>query len=210
MNTDSRFAVLPLAALLAAVIQPSLAMGAEAAPAAAAEVAAAATADADAGSSDSATESVIVTGTRETNIKARDSVAPIDVLPASALQATGATNLRDALERALPSLNHASFAGDYGALTDSVQLHGLSPDHVLILIDGKRRHTTANIYADQGPLQGSAPVDLDMIPLSAIDHIEVLRDAAAAQYGSDAIAGVINIILKSADHGGNFTATTGQ
>jgi iron complex outermembrane receptor protein len=205
MKTDSRFTVAPLAALIAAVLQPAVTMAAAAAPAAAAE-----TASADDGPSDSATESVIVTGTRETNVKARDSVAPIDVLPASALQATGATNLRDALERALPSLNHAAFAGDYGALTDSVQLRGLSPDHVLILIDGKRRHTTANIYADGGPLQGSAPVDLDMIPLSAIDHIEVLRDGAAAQYGSDAIAGVINIILKSADHGGDFTATTGQ
>ena len=134
---------------------------------------------------DAATEAVIVTGTRESNIKARDSVAPIDVLPAAALQATGATDLRDALERVLPSVNHAAFAGDYGALTDTVQLRGLSPDHVLILINGKRRHTTANIYADGGPLQGSAPVDLDLIPLSAIDHIEVLRDGAAAQYGRD-------------------------
>ena len=159
---------------------------------------------------DAATEAVIVTGTRESNVKARDSVAPIDVLPAAALQATGATDLRDALERVLPSVNHAAFAGDYGALTDTVQLRGLSPDHVLILINGKRRHTTANIYADGGPLQGSAPVDLDLIPLSAIDHIEVLRDGAAAQYGSDAIAGVINIILKSSDHGGDVTANTGN
>jgi iron complex outermembrane recepter protein len=159
---------------------------------------------------DDAAESVIVTGTREANVKARDSVVPIDVLPADALQATGATDLRDALERILPSLNHAAFAGDYGALTDTMQLRGLSPDHVLILINGKRRHTTANIYAGSSPLQGSAPVDLDLIPLSAIDHIEVLRDGAAAQYGSDAIAGVINIILKSADHGGNITANVGN
>lgn len=158
---------------------------------------------------DAGLESVIVTGTRETNVKARDSVAPIDVLPVDALQSTGATDLRDALERVLPSLNHASFASDYGALTDTIQLRGLSPDHVLILINGKRRHTTANIYADSGPLQGAAPVDLDLIPLQAIDHIEVLRDGAAAQYGSDAIAGVINIILKSANHGGTATANAG-
>ncbi len=165
---------------------------------------------ADAADAGDATESVIVTGTRENNVKARDSVAPIDVLPASALQATGATQLRDALERVLPSLNHAAFAGDYGALTDTVQLRGLSPDHVLILINGKRRHTTANIYAGSSPLQGAAPVDLDLIPLSAIDHIEVLRDGAAAQYGSDAIAGVINIILKSGDHGGDLTTNAGN
>ncbi len=159
---------------------------------------------------DDAAESIIVTGTRESNVRVRDSAAPIDVLPAAALQATGATDLRDALERVLPSLNHAAFAGDYGALTNTVQLRGLSPDHVLILINGKRRHTTANIYADGGPLQGSAPVDLDLIPLSAIDHIEVLRDGAAAQYGSDAIAGVINIILKSGSQGGNFSANVGN
>jgi iron complex outermembrane receptor protein len=240
LKTDLTFKAALSASLACVLIQPKLSLGAEAAhsgaevfleadaapleadsavpaPAdavpAAGDGAAAAANDAapssDAGSTDSL-ESVIVTGTRETNVKARDSSAPIDVLPAAALQATGATDLRDALERVLPSLNHAAFAGDYGALTDTVQLRGLSPDHVLILINGKRRHTTANIYTAGGPLQGSAPVDLDLIPLSAIDHIEVLRDGAAAQYGSDAIAGVINIILKSANHGGTVTANAGQ
>jgi iron complex outermembrane receptor protein len=207
MKTDLPSTLALSTALIVAAIQPTLTVAAEAAPAAVAE---AIPENADAASSDSTLESVIVTGTRETNIKARDSAAPIDVLPATALQATGATDLRDALERVLPSLNHTAFGGDYGALTDTIQLRGLSPDHVLILINGKRRHTTANIYADTSPLQGSAPVDLDLIPLSAIDHIEVLRDGAAAQYGSDAIAGVINIILKSADHGGDLTANTGQ
>jgi iron complex outermembrane receptor protein len=156
-------------------------------------------------------DEVVVTGTRETNVKARDSVAPIDVISATELTKTGATDLRDALERTLPSLNHQSFSGDLGNLTDSIQLRGLSPDDVLILVNGKRRHTTASIYADSdGPLQGSAPVDIDLIPISAVDHIEVLRDGAAAQYGSDAIAGVVNIILKSSDHGGDATVTTGQ
>jgi iron complex outermembrane receptor protein len=192
-----------LATALIAAVAP--AVGADVSPAADSSPTSAAEAD-----SGDSLESVIVTGTRETNIKARDSAAPIDVLPAAALQETGATDLRDALERVLPSLNHTAFAGDYGALTDTVQLRGLSPDHVLILINGKRRHTTANIYAASGPLQGSAPVDLDLIPLSAIDHIEVLRDGAAAQYGSDAIAGVINIILKSENHGGAATANVGN
>jgi iron complex outermembrane recepter protein len=159
---------------------------------------------------DATLDSVIVTGTRASNVKARDSAAPIAVISGEALQATGATDLRDALERTLPSLNVQSFSGDLGALTDAIQLRGLSPDDVLVLVNGKRRHTTANIYLDAGPQQGSAPVDLDLIPLSAIDHIEVLEDGAAAQYGSDAIAGVINIILKSGDHGGNVEATTGQ
>jgi iron complex outermembrane recepter protein len=221
MNSEFTLAVVISTSLVAATLHPVASLAAEVAPAitepsaaatgpGTADEPAAAGAEASPDSPDSTVESVIVTGTREVNIKARDSVAPIDVLPANALEATGATDLRDALERVLPSLNHIGFAFDYGALTDTVQLRGLSPDHVLILIDGKRRHTTANIYSGPGPLQGAAPVDLDLIPLSAIDHIEVLRDGAAAQYGSDAIAGVINIILKSSDHGGTLTANAGQ
>ncbi len=159
---------------------------------------------------DSDLDSVIVTGTRESNVKARDSAAPIAVISSESLQATGATDLRTALERTLPSLNYTALGGDLGALTDAIQLRGLSPDDVLVLVNGKRRHTTADIYLDSGPQQGSAPVDLDLIPLSAIDHIEVLGEGAAAQYGSDAIAGVINIILKSQNHGGDIEATTGQ
>jgi iron complex outermembrane recepter protein len=174
--------------------------------AAAADASAAADADADSSSVDS----VIVTGTRTSDVKARDSAAPITVISSEVLQATGATDLRDALERTLPSLNRQSVGSDLGALTDAIQLRGLSPDDLLVLVNGKRRHTTANIYLDADPQQGSAPVDLDLIPLSAIDHIEVLQDGAAAQYGSDAIAGVINIILKSQDHGGSVQATTGQ
>jgi iron complex outermembrane receptor protein len=156
-----------------------------------------------------ASETVIVTGTREADKKAADSLAPIDVVTGDQLTATGQTDLRDVLSRLLPSFSRQAAAYDTGALTDAIQLRGLSPDQVLVLVNGKRRHTTANINADVGPLQGSAPVDLDLIPISAIDHIEVLRDGAAAQYGSDAIAGVVNIILKSADHGGSAGAETG-
>src|SRR5262245_61513912 len=118
-----------VASLITAVAQVSVVRAAaDASPAGDAADAAAAAANADAGpDAGDSLESVIVTGTREANVKARDSVAPIDVLPATALQATGATDLRDALERVLPSLNHAAFAGDYGALTDTVQLRGLSP-----------------------------------------------------------------------------------
>ncbi|WP_264802263.1 TonB-dependent receptor plug domain-containing protein, partial [Ameyamaea chiangmaiensis] len=98
---------------------------------------------------------------------------------------------------------------DVGALTSSIRMRGLNPNEVLVLVDGKRRHTTANIIADSGPQQGSTPVDLNMIPASAIDHIEILRDGAAAMYGSDAIAGVVNIILKKTPHGLNMVAQTG-
>ena len=77
-----------------------------------------------------------------------------------------------------------------------------------MLIDGKRRHSTANLAVDNGsPYSGAASVDLGLIPVSAIDHVEVLQDGAAAQYGSDAIGGVINIILKHNNEGGSFSAT---
>src|SRR5580658_7654161 len=94
--------------------------------------------------------------------------------------------------------------------TLQARLRGLSPNHVLVLVDGKRRHTTASLAIDPGSAySGGAGVDLNFIPMSSIDHIEVLTDGAAAQYGSDAIAGVINIILKKAASGGNLSGTYG-
>jgi iron complex outermembrane recepter protein len=209
-NTDMKHDLTSTCALVASLLGAAIAPHATRAAEVAAATADLGPAESNSADPDASLESVIVTGTRENNVKATDSVAPIDVVAGSALQESGATNLRDALERVLPSLNHQAFGGDLGNLTDTVQLRGLSPDQVLVLVNGKRRHTTANIYADSGPLQGSAPVDLDLIPITAIDHIEVLRDGAAAQYGSDAIAGVINIILKSAGHGGQITGNTGQ
>jgi iron complex outermembrane receptor protein len=89
-------------------------------------------------------------------------------------------------------------------------LRGLNPDQTLILVDGKRRHKTSLINAVSSLYNGSVPADLDMIPTSSIDHIEVLRDGAAAQYGSDAIAGVINIILKHNVDGGAVSLSAGQ
>ena len=90
------------------------------------------------------------------------------------------------------------------------RLRGLSPNHVLVLVDGKRRHTTASLAIDPGSAySGGAGVDLNFIPMSSIDHIEVLTDGAAAQYGSDAIAGVINFILKKNSSGGSVDATYG-
>jgi len=163
-----------------------------------------------AASATATSETVIVTGTRSGKKKARDSVSPIDVVSASELRRTGQVNLRDALTRLLPSVTRQTYGGDTGSLTDAIRLRGLNPNQVLVLINGKRRHTTANIYADSGPQQGSTPADLDMIPASMIDHIEVLRDGAAAQYGSDAVAGVVNVILKSGDHGGSAQGLFGQ
>ncbi|WP_155648637.1 TonB-dependent receptor plug domain-containing protein [Burkholderia pseudomultivorans] len=153
---------------------------------------------------------VVTTGTRETAKKAGDSTNPVDVIGGDALRRTGQTNLRDALVQLSPSIARQAMRGDAGNLTSTLTLHGLSPDHVLVLVNGKRRHSSANISLNRGPQQGSTGVDVDLIPVSAVDHVEILRDGASAQYGSDAIAGVINVILKSDYKGGELSNTTGQ
>ncbi|ART94191.1 iron complex outermembrane receptor protein [Zymomonas mobilis] len=154
-------------------------------------------------------DAIIVTGTRETGKKARESISPIDIISAKQLTQTGMPSLRNALTQLLPSLSVPNGGYDSGALTDSTSLRGLNANETLVLVDGKRRHTTANLYDDSGPQQGTTPVDIDMIPMAAIDHIEVLRDGASAQYGSDAVAGVVNIILKKQDHGFHAQTVTG-
>jgi len=156
-------------------------------------------------------DDIIVTGTRQSGQKAADSPAPIQILSAEALQtAAGNPDLLSTLAQIVPSLTMNAIGGDAGGLTLQARLRGLSPNHVLVLINGKRRHTTANLMVDSGPYQGGAGVDLNFIPLDAIDHIEVLTDGAAAQYGSDAIAGVINIILKKNSSGTTVGGTWGN
>jgi len=159
----------------------------------------------------SSVEEVIVTGTRTSGVKAIDSAAPIELVGAGALTKVGQPDLIDALSQNLPSFNAQGYGADTAALTLSAALRGLNPDDTLVLVDGKRRHPTANLQVDGGsPFQGAATADLSFIPVGAIDHIEVLQDGAAAQYGSDAIAGVVNIILKNTDHGGAIEASGGQ
>ena len=155
-------------------------------------------------------DAVIVTGTRTTGLKAVDSPSPIQVLDLAALERTGQPDLIQALAQNLPSFTAQAIGGDTANLTLSARLRGLSPNHALVLINGKRRHTTANLAVLAGAYQGGAATDLSFIPVAAIDHIEVLQDGAAAQYGTDAIAGVINIILKSNDEGGSASATVGK
>lgn len=170
----------------------------------------AADANANAAASTTAVSEVIVTGTRETGVKAVDSAAPVEVVGATALKQVGAPNLIQSLSQNLPSFNAEGYGQDTAALTLSAQLRGLNPNNTLVLIDGKRRHPTGNLHVDPGVFQGAATADLSLIPVSAIDHVEVLQDGAAAQYGSDAIAGVVNIILKHADGGGLVTGTGGE
>ena len=154
---------------------------------------------------------VIVTGTRQTGMRAEDSAQPIQVVGQQALQHVGEPDLTQVLQQNVPSFNVEQYGGDTAALTVQAALRGLSPNDTLVLVDGKRRHDTANLSVDSGsPYSGSASVDLSLIPVGAIDHVEVLQDGAAAQYGSDAVAGVVNIILKTADHGGSISATGGQ
>ncbi|MDB5948486.1 MAG: tonB-dependent Receptor Plug domain protein, partial [Massilia sp.] len=155
-------------------------------------------------------EAVIVTGTRRSGLKAVDSASPIQVLDSGSLERTGQPDLIQALAQNMPSFTAQAFGGDTANLTLSARLRGLSPNDTLVLINGKRRHTTANLAVLGGPFQGGAATDLNYIPVAAIDHIEVLQDGAAAQYGTDAIAGVINIILKKDRQGGSFTVTGGR
>jgi iron complex outermembrane receptor protein len=166
--------------------------------------------DSDSGDLSSVNE-VIVTGTRVTGIKAVESAAPIQVIASQSIErAAGKPDLITTLSNLIPSLTAQAFGGDQANQTLQAKIRGLSPNDVLVLIDGKRRHTTANLAVLGGPYQGGAGADLNFIPLDAIDHIEVLTDGAAAQYGSDAIAGVINIILKKTNNGGNLGGTYGE
>ena len=156
-------------------------------------------------------DTIIVTGTRVADRTVAESQSPIDIIGSEALQATGTTELATALARALPSLNFPR-----PALTDGTsairpaQLRGLAPDQVLVLVNGKRRHTSSLLNLNGTIGRGSAPVDLNTIPVSAIDRVEVLRDGASAQYGSDAIAGVVNVVLKGAREGGSLLVQHGQ
>jgi iron complex outermembrane receptor protein len=175
-----------------------------------------ATATASASASDAASEApggeaIVVTGVRGHARTVADSPVPIDVISAKELQATGRTGLKEILGNIVPSLEMPALGGGgTSASVKPISIRGLSGDYVLVLVNGKRRHTTSLINNLSRISGGSTPVDLDLIPTNAIGHIEVLRDGAAAQYGSDAISGVINIILDDAPKGGEFSITGGQ
>ncbi len=161
---------------------------------------------------DDALETVVVTGVRGTQQRTlTDSPVPIDVYTSEQLTATGKSGLKEILARLIPSMNVPTFnGGGTGFLVRGISLRGLGGDQVLILVNGKRRHNTAMINNNARVGNASAPVDLDLIPTAAIERIEVLRDGAAAQYGSDAIAGVINIILKRDAQGASAESSLGQ
>ncbi|MDU9394525.1 TonB-dependent receptor [Pseudomonas sp. zfem002] len=160
---------------------------------------------------DTALGTVIVTGSRGSEVRTvTTSPAPIDVIDSKQLEQTGASSLRGALQKTLPSFSQRPSGTSNDSIARPYSLRGLNGSNVLVLVNGKRRHNSAVINLDTTAAYGTNPVDLDLIPISAIDHIEVLRDGASAQYGSDAIAGVINIILKQHDNGGSVSTQYGE
>ena len=155
-------------------------------------------------------EAVVVTGTRAPDRTALTSAVPVEVITSESLQNTGYADLARALEFTEPAVNFPrAQSTPTSANTRAITIRGLSPDEVLVLVNGKRWHASAVINTNFAVGRGSAPFDLSQIPIVAVDHIEVLRDGAAAQYGSDAIAGVINIILKSNASGGQVSLQGG-
>ncbi|RVU07717.1 TonB-dependent receptor [Novosphingobium umbonatum] len=154
---------------------------------------------------------IVVTGTRAQNRTKLDSVAPVDVLSLDSLTKQGSSELGSALASVAPSIDFPRPAGTDG--TDSIRpatLRGLSPDQALVLINGVRGHASALLNVNGSVGRGSAAVDLNTIPTLALSQVEVLRDGASAQYGSDAIAGVVNMRLREADHGGGATVSYGK
>ncbi len=155
-------------------------------------------------------ERIVTVGTRMSNRTVADSPAPIDIISSEAIKNSGATNTPDMLRKLAPSFNmNNTTTSDGQDLMRPATLRSLGPDQVLVLINGKRRHQQAVVAVQENVGRGSAGTDLSSIPMTAISHIEILRDGAAAQYGSDAIAGVINIVLKNSD-GGNIWTQYGQ
>ncbi|MFC0205348.1 TonB-dependent receptor plug domain-containing protein [Novosphingobium soli] len=150
-----------------------------------------------------ASDDIIVTGTRAPDRTALQSSAPIDVVSGDRITGQAMPDLGRALNFLDPSINFARAATTASAAnTRPITLRGLSPDQTLVLVNGKRWHANAVLNVNNSIGRGSAGIDLDTIPEAAIERIEILRDGAAAQYGSEAIAGVVNIILKSNAHGG--------
>jgi iron complex outermembrane receptor protein len=152
---------------------------------------------------------VSVIGSR-TARTATETPVPVDVIAAEEIQETGQTEVNQILGALAPSFNasHQTIA-DGSDHINPASLRGLGPDQVLVLVNGKRRHGPALVHVNGTFGRGTVGVDLNAIPASAIDRIEVLRDGASAQYGSDAIAGVINIVLKRQTDGIQATTTTG-
>lgn len=157
-------------------------------------------------------EEIITTGTRAKSRSVEDSPAPVDVLPASYFEDQGYTDLANLVRNVVPSFNvNAQPISDAATIVRPANLRGLAPDHTLVLINGKRRHRAAVIYwLGNGVADGAQGPDISAIPPIGLQRVEVLRDGAAAQYGSDALAGVMNFILRDDSEGLTLEAKYGQ
>ncbi|MCG8555449.1 MAG: TonB-dependent receptor, partial [Proteobacteria bacterium] len=156
-------------------------------------------------------EALLVTGTRFKGRSAMESAVPIDSFRAEALQQQGNGDMTEVLRNIVPSFAATAYTGDGSAFIRSSSLRGLPPDETLVLVNRKRRHRSALVALGGAAMnQGAQAVDIGMIPSVALRSMEVLRDGAAAQYGSDAIAGVINFILKDDPQGMELQAKAGR
>jgi iron complex outermembrane receptor protein len=153
---------------------------------------------------------IVSTGSRGAQRTLVDTPVPIDILSSRELTKTGQNTLDKSLQFRVPSFNTVQTpVNDATSLLDPYEIRNMGPSRVLILINGKRKNSSSLIYTQTSPGRGESGADISAIPADAIKRIEVLRDGASAQYGSDAIAGVVNIILKDAAEGGSLTARAG-
>ncbi|MEZ5995549.1 MAG: TonB-dependent receptor [Hyphomonadaceae bacterium] len=156
-------------------------------------------------------DEIVVTGTRVANRSALSTAAPVDVINGEALSNLGVTEVSQALSIALPSFNFPRPGLADG--TDTIRpatLRGLAPDQTLVLVNSRRRHSSSLVNLNTTIGRGSSAVDMNTIPSAAVRSVQVLRDGASAQYGSDAIAGVINVLLREDSSGGGLNFTYGQ
>jgi len=158
------------------------------------------------------TEQIIVTGTRLSNRSAADSTVPIDVISGEEFRQNSSADVQDMLRTAVPSFDiNTQPISDAATIVRPANLRGLSPDNVLVLVNGKRRHRGSIIsFLGGGISDGAQGVDISAIPSMALKRVEVLRDGASSQYGSDAIAGVLNFILRDNSEGFEFQARYGS
>ncbi|MBA6335704.1 TonB-dependent receptor [Colwellia sp. BRX8-7] len=157
-------------------------------------------------------ERIAVVGSRSAPRSVADSPVPIDIIGGEDLEKMGSSDMLDQLVGSVPSFNvHANPISDAATLVRPVNLRGLSSDSTLVLLNGKRRHRASVIAFQGGGINdGAQGPDISVIPSIALKQVEVLRDGAAAQYGSDAIAGVMNFVLKDAAEGGSFSVKHGE
>ena len=164
------------------------------------------------GAEDDDADVIIITGTRRTEKSVGESMVPIDVVTGAELENMGTADLSDMLRTSVPSYNVARTAiSDAATIVRPATLRGLPPDNTLIMVNGKRRHRSGVIAESGGSLvEGSQGADISAIPALALERMEILRDGAASQYGSDAVAGVMNFILKDDSEGMTLEARMGE